>query len=115
VRTGNAIATHEEPFESDERTYELTGEVNPGGEAASYYFEYGPTRANGYTTPVQSAGSGTEYAEAAAHIAIIAYFGEFENAGEDNETETLREEEESEKEDEGDFAWAFSPHPNLII
>jgi PKD repeat protein len=116
ARTGNAIATYEEPFESDERTYELTGEVNPGGQATNYYFEYGPTRANGYTTPVEPAGSGTEYAEATAHIAIIAYFGEFENAEEDNETETLREEEEeSEKEDEGNFAWGFSPHPDVII
>ncbi|HEY3760060.1 MAG TPA: hypothetical protein VGL37_09875 [Solirubrobacteraceae bacterium] len=98
VRTGNAIATYEEGIGSSEFTYELTGEVDPNEKAASYYFEFGPTLANGYTTPVESAGSGAEYTEVTTHTIIPLTF-HLDEAGEDNESETLREEEEEEEEE----------------
>ena len=36
----------------------LQGTVNPGGEATTYFFEYGTTESYGLTTPGQSAGNG---------------------------------------------------------
>src|ERR1700704_3987992 len=36
----------------------LTGTVNPNGKDASYYFQYGPTRAYGGQTAIADAGSG---------------------------------------------------------
>ena len=36
----------------------LNGTVNPGGQATSIYFQYGPTNAYGSTTPNQNIGSG---------------------------------------------------------
>ena len=37
----------------------LTGSVNPNGKDASYYFQYGPTRAYGGQTAIADAGAGT--------------------------------------------------------
>ena len=41
-------------------TASLTGTVNPAGDAASYYFQYGPTRAYGGQSAIGSAGAGTK-------------------------------------------------------
>src|ERR1700704_3508241 len=37
----------------------LTGSVNPNGKDASYYFQYGPTKAYGGQTAIADAGAGT--------------------------------------------------------
>ncbi len=38
---------------------QLTGVINPGGTETSYYFQYGPTTAYGFATPILPVGSGT--------------------------------------------------------
>ncbi len=49
-------------------THKLTGEINPNDEAATYYFEYGPTTSYGEATSPGSAGSGTKAIEVTAEI-----------------------------------------------
>src|SRR4051812_23682586 len=49
-------------------TATLTGTVNPGGVATSYYFQYGTTTAYGSRTPSTGAGGGTANVAAAAQI-----------------------------------------------
>jgi hypothetical protein len=49
-------------------TYLLSGEINPNGEASTYYFEYGPTSAYGESTSPESAGSGRSPVEVTAEI-----------------------------------------------
>jgi hypothetical protein len=49
-------------------THLLSGEINPNGEASTYYFEYGPTSAYGESTSPESAGSGTSPVEVTAEI-----------------------------------------------
>ena len=44
----------------------LTGTVNPRGSEASYYFQYGPTKAYGLQTGILDAGAGTK----GVHVAI---------------------------------------------
>jgi hypothetical protein len=51
---------------------QLNGLVNPGGVAATYFFEYGPTNAYGMTTPVQSAGSGVADVAASATVTSLS-------------------------------------------
>ncbi len=49
-------------------THKLTGEINPNGDASTYYFEYGPTTSYGEATSPGSAGSGTKALEVTAEI-----------------------------------------------
>ncbi len=56
-------------------THKLTGEINPNGEASTYYFEYGPTTSYGEATSPGSAGSGTKALEVAAEIEYEEVFG----------------------------------------
>lgn len=49
-------------------TATLQGTVNPGGEATTYFFEYGTTASYGLTTPGQSAGDGTTAVNAEAAL-----------------------------------------------
>ncbi len=51
-----------------ENMHLLSGEINPNGEASTYYFEYGPTSAYGESTSPESAGSGTSPVEVTAEI-----------------------------------------------
>jgi hypothetical protein len=44
-------------------TATVSGTINPGGEASSYYFQYGPTRAYGGQTGIGSAGVGDKGVE----------------------------------------------------
>jgi hypothetical protein len=46
----------------------LSGEINPNGEASTYYFEYGPTSAYGESTSPESAGSGRSPVDVTAEI-----------------------------------------------
>jgi hypothetical protein len=46
----------------------LHAKVDPGGALTSYYFQYGPTTAYGYTTPVESAGAASEPVSVLANI-----------------------------------------------
>ncbi len=50
----------------------LSAQVNPGGLATTYEFEYGPSEAYGSTTPVASAGLGSEPAGALADLSGLA-------------------------------------------
>jgi hypothetical protein len=55
------------PFE--DVPIELTGTVNSNGAATTYYFEYGPTTAYGWSTPHGNSGVGTSAQSASAVIA----------------------------------------------
>ena len=46
----------------------LNGTVNPNGASMTYYFEYGPSSDYGFSTPVQSLGSGTDDVSVSAII-----------------------------------------------
>jgi hypothetical protein len=50
----------------------LNGTVNPRGSDASYYFQYGPTKAYGLQTGILDAGSGTKGVHVAIAIAGLA-------------------------------------------
>jgi hypothetical protein len=50
----------------------LTGAVNPRGSDASYYFQYGPTKAYGLQTGILDAGAGTKGVRVAIAIAGLA-------------------------------------------
>jgi len=50
----------------------LNGTVNPAGQATSYVFEYGTTRAYGAQTPAASAGSGTKPTVVSTTIGTLA-------------------------------------------
>jgi hypothetical protein len=52
----------------------LYGGVNPRGEAANYYFEYGPTSAYGSQTPLAPAGNGTSTVNVNQAIAGLQAF-----------------------------------------
>jgi len=56
--TSNGIATTLEASSIGVITATLNGLVNPKGHKATYYFEYGPTKDYGATTPREDAGSG---------------------------------------------------------
>lgn len=47
----------------------LGGSINPNGEATSYYFQYGPTRAYGGQSAIGSAGAGAKNVQVAVPIA----------------------------------------------
>jgi hypothetical protein len=49
-------------------TATLTGTVNPNGANASYYFQYGPTKAYGSQTAIADAGGGTHAVKAATAV-----------------------------------------------
>jgi len=78
----------------------LSGEVNPVGVEAHYYFEYGTTEAYGSKTAEASAGSGSTFAEVPAiivaglqpgtlyHFRIVASSARGTTIGEDKEFET---------------------------
>ena len=78
----------------------LSGEVNPVGVEARYYFEYGTTEAYGSNTAEASAGSGNTFAEVTAavvaglepgtlyHFRIVASSARGTTVGEDKEFET---------------------------
>jgi hypothetical protein len=79
----------------------LSGEVNPVGVEAHYYFEYGTTEAYGSKTAEAGAGSGNTFAEVTAavvaglepgtlyHYRIVASSARGTTVGEDKEFETL--------------------------
>ena len=50
----------------------LTGTVNPGGNATSWYFQYGTTSSYGQQTPSRSAGSGSAVTGVSATIGKLA-------------------------------------------
>jgi phosphodiesterase/alkaline phosphatase D-like protein len=53
-------------------TAKLNGSVNPNGQAATWYFEYGTTTSYGAKTAVKSAGSGTSASSVSASLAGLA-------------------------------------------
>jgi hypothetical protein len=79
----------------------LSGEVNPVGVEAHYYFEYGTTEAYGSKTAEAGAGSGSTFAEVTPavvtglepgtlyHFRIVASSARGTTVGEDKEFETL--------------------------
>jgi hypothetical protein len=100
--------------------YIITGEIEPAHEPASYYFEYGPTLANGYST------SPEEIKEESTPITVEAkiYATPEEGGGlgerEKDERQEGREEEEEHKEEEeegrsSDFALGLFVHPDVIL
>ena len=93
--------------------YELSGTINPNGEASTYEFEYGPTKTYGYTTSPGEAGSGTSPVDVDAEVEVepIAFGGE--KAEREREEEGAEKEEEKE-EAEGDFELGGF-HPDLLI
>ena len=50
----------------------VSGTVNPGGQATSYYFEYGPTANYGFETAATSGGSGVTDERVSANLAELA-------------------------------------------
>ena len=50
----------------------VNGTVNPGGQATSYYFEYGPTANYGFETAATSGGSGVTDEPVSANLAELA-------------------------------------------
>ena len=80
-------------------TADIKGSVNPHGDTAIYYFEYGTTTAYGSTTTETSAGSGTEDLAVSAslnsldyssiyHYRIVAYNSHGRSYGNDMTLET---------------------------
>jgi hypothetical protein len=57
-----------------ENIYLLSGEIDPNGEASTYYFEYGPTSAYGESTSSESVGSGRSPVDVTAEIEYEASF-----------------------------------------
>ncbi len=53
-------------------TVTLNGRVNPNGAVTRYYFQYGPDRNYGATTPVEQTGTGTEPRQVSAAISGLA-------------------------------------------
>ncbi|MHB1853952.1 MAG: G1 family glutamic endopeptidase [Acidimicrobiales bacterium] len=49
----------------------LTGTVNPGGKATTYYFEYGTSTNYGFVTTTTSAGSGTKSVSVSAPVSAL--------------------------------------------
>jgi hypothetical protein len=62
------MATTGQPTSVGARSAIASGKVDPGGEATSWYVEYGPTTAYGARTGAQSAGNGTTAVDVSAQL-----------------------------------------------
>ena len=92
---------------------ELTGTIDPNGKASTYYFEYGPTKAYGHTTPSEDAGSGTTSFEVETEVEIEPFM--FGGEGSEREREEIEQEKEEEEGEEGAFELGGRFHPDILI
>jgi len=70
---GNAPAVQTSPATNIGQTdATFNGQVNPNGLSTSYWFEYGTSQTLGYTTALQSVGSGTSFITVAKSIASLS-------------------------------------------